>query len=90
MADVNECASAATHGCDKEYGTCSNTPGGYTCSCNKGFTGTGYVCAGKMRYSTLDFSQMRVYSIHISLTSVYQKMKLLLCIALQRKSKLYL
>ncbi|XP_065939071.1 uncharacterized protein [Magallana gigas] len=45
--DIDECASAATHSCDKEHGRCTNTAGSYTCSCNSGFTGDGYTCADK-------------------------------------------
>lgn len=44
-SNINECASAATHSCDKEHGDCTDTEGSYRCSCNNGFTGDGYNCA---------------------------------------------
>jgi hypothetical protein len=38
--DVNECTNLAT--CDQSRGnSCSNTTGGYTCSCRAGFMSTG-------------------------------------------------
>ena len=36
--------------CDTENGTCVNTVGSYTCHCNNGYTGDGFVCIGKWMY----------------------------------------
>ncbi len=40
--DMDECVSGLVP-CD-EHGTCTNTPGAYTCSCNPGFEGDGFQC----------------------------------------------
>ena len=42
--DINEC-SANTHNCADEA-DCTNTVGGFTCSCKTGFNGNGYQCSG--------------------------------------------
>ena len=42
--DINEC-SANTHNCADEA-DCTNTEGGFTCSCKTGFNGNGYQCSG--------------------------------------------
>jgi hypothetical protein len=42
--DVNECATGA-HNCSVNA-TCTNTPGGYACTCNSGFAGNGKNCTG--------------------------------------------
>lgn len=41
--DIDEC-SDGTAGCDVNA-TCTNTPGGFTCTCNDGYMGDGTVCA---------------------------------------------
>ena len=41
-ADVDEC-TVGTHACDASA-TCSNVPGNYTCQCNEGFKGDGFIC----------------------------------------------
>ena len=48
FADVDEC----TRGADSchENATCNNTEGNYTCSCNTGHTGDGFVCTSKPIY----------------------------------------
>ena len=45
VLDVNECNGAAA--CDTTLATCTNTEGGYTCSCNTGYQGNGITCTGK-------------------------------------------
>ena len=46
FTDINECNSTDNGGC---HHICSNTPGGYNCSCNDGFTmlGENDTCVGK-------------------------------------------
>ena len=44
-SDIDECASATTNNCDSNA-TCTNTPGGFTCMCNQGYTGNGITCEG--------------------------------------------
>ena len=43
--DINEC-STNNGGCDINA-VCLNTGGGYTCTCNSGYTGDGNTCTGK-------------------------------------------
>lgn len=41
--DVNECTSGANN-CSSDA-TCTNTAGGFTCTCNPGYAGSGQMCA---------------------------------------------
>ena len=43
-ADIPECERGLDD-CDQNA-TCTNTIGGYICTCNIGFTGDGYMCLG--------------------------------------------
>ena len=45
MLDENECAMEST--CHFNA-ACNNTIGSYKCTCNKGFTGNGTICEGKV------------------------------------------
>lgn len=45
ILDVNEC-EGETNPCDKNA-RCNNTVGGYTCTCNNGYSGNGEDCEGK-------------------------------------------
>ena len=47
--DIDEC-SEETDSCDQYHGMCTNTPGNYTCSCEIGYTGNGFICTGKCCY----------------------------------------
>ena len=44
LSDVDECTTG-THNCDQQ---CTNTQGGFTCSCNTGYEllANGYECRG--------------------------------------------
>ena len=42
-ADVDEC-QLGVHTCDQHAG-CMNTIGWYECSCNVGYTGSGFSCS---------------------------------------------
>ena len=41
--NVDECAAGAPNNCDPNA-TCTDTPGGYACTCNAGFEGDGVTC----------------------------------------------
>ena len=44
ILDINECTSEDNrHDCHPNA-TCMNTNGTYTCTCNDGYTGNGFVC----------------------------------------------
>ena len=44
FSDVDEC-TLNLHNCH-EQATCTNTLGSYSCACNTGWTGDGYICEG--------------------------------------------
>ena len=48
FADVDECTDG-TDNCH-ENATCHNSPGNYTCSCNTGYTGNGFLCTSTFLY----------------------------------------
>ena len=48
--DIDECA-AGTHDCS-EKGSCTNTAGSFTCSCESGYSGDGKICTGTVLYVT--------------------------------------
>lgn len=48
--DVDECSGTGLNMCSVENGTCVNTVGSYTCHCNSGYTGDGYMCTGTYNY----------------------------------------
>ena len=50
VADIPECERGLDD-CDLNA-TCSNTFGGYNCSCNTGFTGDGFNCTGMCTLDT--------------------------------------
>ncbi len=43
--DIDECGTANSP-CDANA-VCANTIGGYTCTCNSGYSGDGQTCTGK-------------------------------------------
>ena len=55
-ADVDEC-SLGTHNCAANA-TCTNTDGGYKCTCNAGFSGNGKTC------SDIDECKLNKHSCH--------------------------
>ena len=46
--DIDECLSSPCN----SNATCRNTPGNFTCACNKGFSGNGLTCNGKYETSS--------------------------------------
>ena len=45
-ADIDECGEGGGNDCSSNA-TCTNTPGGYNCTCLHGYTGNGTTCTGK-------------------------------------------
>lgn len=69
--DIDECADDSTNDCDKEEGQCTDTPGGYTCSCITGYTGDGFTCSGNRYYDSLYRSYCRkCFSLYSSLSFI--------------------
>ena len=46
LLDFDECASPGDNNCSTNA-ACTNTPGGFTCTCNQRYTGDGVTCMGK-------------------------------------------
>ena len=46
FSDIDECAGG-TDDCHPFLATCSNTAGGFTCTCSGDLQGDGRTCAGK-------------------------------------------
>ena len=46
--DINECITKG-HNCSTDA-RCANTPGGFNCDCDPGFSGDGYICIGMCVY----------------------------------------
>nr|GEU51429.1 wall-associated receptor kinase 2-like [Tanacetum cinerariifolium] len=55
LADIDECKDPEIYAC---YGICKNTPGNYTCTCKKGYSGDAWIQGGCQRkpFQTLLFS----------------------------------
>ena len=49
VLDINECEDNSDS-CDAANGVCTNTEGGYTCSCAAGYAGNGFGCTGTYIY----------------------------------------
>ena len=54
--DIDECLKN-NGGCDK-HAKCTNTIGSRTCKCNKGFTGTGLKCIGKLDIALVETASL--------------------------------
>jgi len=61
MTDINEC-SLGTHNCNANA-TCINTNGGFSCSCNSGFSGNGVSCSGIFFFFIICSSYFLIYWI---------------------------
>ena len=49
--DIDECSDNSTHNCDLNFGVCSNTQGGFNCSCSGGYIlGPQYECQGQKAF----------------------------------------
>ena len=49
-ADIDECGESGGNDCSSNA-TCTNTPGGYNCTCLHGYTGNGTTCTGKTQFT---------------------------------------
>ena len=47
FTDVDECSDASLNDCDVNA-VCANSLGGYSCTCEEGYTGDGTECSGKL------------------------------------------
>ena len=63
FVDVNECNSTNNNNCS-DKALCINTVGGYNCSCNEGYQGTGFNCTG-MFFAFRYIQVHRVYKWYI-------------------------
>ena len=45
--DIDECANDILNNCHEDA-RCTNTEGGFNCSCNDGYSGNGTECTGKL------------------------------------------
>ncbi len=45
LSDINECTAGEMNSCST-YANCTNLPGSYLCTCNKGYQGDGIHCEG--------------------------------------------
>ena len=45
LIDIDECANDTLNNCSPNA-TCTNTNGGYTCTCDTGYAGDGFSCDG--------------------------------------------
>lgn len=90
--DINECEDPSNNTCDST-GTCTNTPGRYTCSCPHGFVGDGQrngqgCVAERKQFPVIKFSLGMGFgflSILIGITWLYFAMKKRKLIKLREK-----
>ena len=47
--DIDECANDTLNNCSPNA-TCTNTNGSYTCTCDTGYVGDGFICVGMYQY----------------------------------------
>ena len=55
--DTDECIigfKAYGHNCSEELGICTNTIGGYNCTCKPGYIGDGRNCTGRIYYAKMN------------------------------------
>ena len=65
-ADIDECVEG-TDNCD-DNASCSNNAGGFTCTCNAGYTGSGVSCSGNCCFVIQYRNQ-----IILSISSLYMR-----------------
>ena len=69
MSDIDECATDADN-CDTNA-ACTNTPGGFTCTCNQGYTGDGVTCIGKYTFPLYVIISNNILNIDECATAAY-------------------
>ena len=69
IPDINECFEK-TDNCDNNA-VCTNTPGGYNCTCKPGLTdvdGDGKTCKGKQLWSIVNLESLAIIQTRVRLT----------------------
>ena len=51
IPDIDECSPSNKKCHSDAYASCTNSIGSFTCSCNRGYTGNGTFCQGKLVFS---------------------------------------
>lgn len=49
LLDIDECTNSTMNNCDPNNGNCTNTEGGFNCSCNAGYSGDGITCISESK-----------------------------------------
>ncbi len=69
LLDIDECTNSTMNNCDLNNGNCTNTEGGFNCSCNAGYSGDGTTCISESIRNSLGLYFKRNNEFQI-LTSV--------------------
>ena len=61
--DVDECLESLDN-CDNSSAICTNTIGGFNCSCTNGFTGDGINCSSMTVFLSINYIKSCLVMIH--------------------------
>ena len=82
-ADINEC-ELETHTCDSNA-NCTDTDGGFNCTCKEGFEGNGFTCTGTYEYTyhttTIMYTNMHMHKQSMKLLKYTSKVRYLASLA---------